>query len=300
MRRTGLWISAASVMVIVGGATLIGIGMHRNGDGGSAAPGTAVAGTKPKGPSPEELARQAQTQRAKELNTALAAYARTAPEFSVAVLDKKTGARYSYRGTVKFDTASIVKVQVLACLLLRAQSRDRELTGGELDLAKRMIRLSDNDATTELFNRVGKVKAVTASNKRLGLTQTVVNSSWGLTRTTADDQITLLSKLVDSDGPLDAGSRKLAFTLMNSVDDSQNWGVPSVARSGEISTVKNGWDTRSKDGGLWAVNTVGRVTSANGDVDISVAVLSHNNTSEASGIQLVEKVAKMTRQYLKY
>ena len=62
--------------------------------------------------------------------------------------------------------------------------------------------------------------------------------------------------------------------------------------------MKNGWDTRSADGGLWAVNTIGRVTSD--DVDVSVAVLSHDNTSMENGIALVQKVAKLTRQYLQY
>lgn len=287
------------MLVILGGAALIGVGV-RDGGGGGGGGGAQAARATSTGPSAEELAAQQRAQRAKALDTALTAYAKTVPEFSVAVFDKKTGARYAFRGSVKFDTASIVKVQILACLLLRAQDRDRDLTSSELALAKRMIRLSDNDATTELFTRLGKVPAVTASNKRLGLTQTVVDDSWGLTRTTANDQIALLAKLVDSGGPLDADSRELAFTLMNTVDKTQDWGVPIVARTGEVSTVKNGWDTRSKDGGLWAVNTVGRVTSANDGVDVSVAVLSHDNVSQESGIQLVEKVAKLTRQYLKY
>jgi beta-lactamase class A len=215
------------------------------------------------------------------------------------VLDKKTGERYSYRGTEKYDTASIVKVQVLACALLRAQDAGRGLSATELSLAKPMIRLSDNNATTALFNRLGKASAVGKCNRRLGLKQTAVNSAWGLTRTTVNDQVKLLSELVDKKGPLKASSRKQAFTLMNTVDDAQDWGVPAVAKSGETTTVKNGWDTRTKDGGLWAVNTVGRVTGDD-DVDVSVAVLSHNNQSMDGGIALVEKVAGMTRQHLKY
>ncbi|MEU7904374.1 serine hydrolase [Actinoplanes sp. NPDC049118] len=257
-----------------------------------------TASPTPTGPSPEELAAQERAKRTKALDAALKKYAATVPEFSVAVLDKKTGERYSYRGSEKYDTASIVKVQVLACMLLKAQDADRDLSSSQLSLAKRMIRLSDNNATTSLFNQLGKVSAVSKCNKRLGLSQTAVNSSWGLTRTTVNDQVKLLSELVDKAGPLDADSRKLAFTLMNTVDESQDWGVPIVAKSGETTTVKNGWDTRSKDGGLWAVNTVGRVKGD--EVDVSVAVLSHNNQSMDGGITLVQKVAKMTRQYLKY
>jgi hypothetical protein len=71
-----------------------------------------------------------------------------------------------------------------------------------------------------------------------------------------------------------------------------------VARSGETATVKNGWMPRSTEGGRWIINTVGRVTGD--DVDVSIAVLSHNHGSMSRGIAVVEKVTKLTRQYLKY
>ena len=62
--------------------------------------------------------------------------------------------------------------------------------------------------------------------------------------------------------------------------------------------MKNGWLPRSTEGGRWIINTVGRVT---GDgTDVSIAVLSHNHGSMAGGIKVVEKAAKLTRQYLKY
>jgi hypothetical protein len=252
----------------------------------------------PTGPSPEELRKIARAKQVKALDTALAKYAKTVPAFSVAVLDKKTGETYSYRGTERYETASVVKVQVLACLLLKAQDNDRDLTATELSLAKLMIRASDNNATTSLFGRLGRAPGISSCNKRLGLTQTKVSGSWGLTRTTVKDQVKLLAKLVDSKGPLDADSRKLAFTLMSTVQSDQDWGVPAVGVTGEKTTVKNGWLPRSTEGNRWIINTVGRVTGE--DTDVSIAVLSHNHASMAGGIAVVEKAAKMTRQYLKY
>ena len=261
-----------------------------------------VAAPKPKpaptGPTAAELAAAARAKRVKALDAALKAYAASAPEFSVAVLDKKTGQRYSYRGTETYETASVVKVQVLACLLLTAQKGDRDLTSTETALAKRMIRLSDNDATTALFGRLGRASGVQSCDTKLGLTQTKVNSSWGLTRTTVNDQVKLLSQLVSTKSPLDADSREYAFDLMSTVDEGQDWGVPAVAKAGETTTVKNGWLARSADNNLWIINTVGRVTG--GTTDVSIAVLSHNNASMSSGIAVVQKVAKLTRQYLKY
>jgi beta-lactamase class A len=286
---------------ILGGAGLVGVGMTR-GDAEGVLP---VAGTftdtaspRPTGPSPEELAAQERAKRAKDLDAALKKYAATVPEFSVAVLDKKTGQKYSFRGAEKYETASVVKVQVLACLLLTAQDKDRDLTSTELALAKRMITLSDNDATTSLFAKLGKATAINKCNKRLGLTQTTVNSAWGLTRTTVDDQVKLLAKLVDDKGPLDEDSRELAHQLMSSVDDTQDWGVPAAAKSDEDATVKNGWLPRSTENNHWIINTVGRISSDN--TDVSIAVLSHGHTSMAGGISVVEKAAKLTRQYLKY
>jgi beta-lactamase class A len=312
MRSIRVWMLATALTVIVAGGGLVVAGM--SGDDGSPvrtssgssfvgaavaappAPARAAAPT-PTGPTAAELAAADHARRVKQLDTALKA---VKGEFSVAVHDRRTGQRYVHRGSVKFDTASIVKVQVLTCLLLKAQDAGRGPTAAEMRLARPMIRLSDNDATTSLYTKLGGKAALTRCNKRLGLTQTVVNSRWGLTRTTAADQIRLLEELVDTRGPLSASSRKTAFTLMNTVDKAQDWGVPAVARSGEIFTVKNGWDTRTADGGLWAVNTIGRITSKNGKVDVSVAVLTRRNKNMSAGVALAEKIAGLTRRHLKY
>jgi hypothetical protein len=301
-----VWVSALAAFAVLGGAGLVGVGMTRH-DHGPALPlagnfGDAPSPTPsptPTGPSPEELAAQKHAADVKSLNYALTKYAKTVPEFSVAVLDRKTGQTYAFRGSEKYETASVVKVQVLACLLLTAQDDDnRSLTSNELALAKRMIRASDNDATTDLFQHLGRQSAVGRCNKRLGLTSTTVNGSWGLTRTTVTDQVKLLNQLVDPKSPLTEKSRDLAFSLMSTVEPDQDWGVPSVAAKGETTTVKNGWLPRSTDGGRWIINTVGRVTSD--DTDVSIAVLSHDNASMSSGIKVVQKVAQTTRQYLKY
>jgi beta-lactamase class A len=287
---------------VLGGGALVAVGMHGGSGGVLPLAGTfndsPTASPSPTGPSPAELAAQKRAIEVKSLNAALTKYAATVPEFSVAVLDKKTGQKYSFRGTETYETASIVKVQVLACLLLTAQDHDRGLTSNERSLANRMIQASDNDATTALFTELGRASAVNKCNKRMGLTETKVSDSWGLTRTTVDDQVHLLNELVDTKSPLTSASRKLAFKLMSTVEADQNWGVPSVATSSETTTVKNGWLQRSTENNRWIINTVGRVTGD--DTDVSIAVLSHNNASMSGGIAVVQKAAKLTRQYLKY
>ena len=288
---------------VLGGAALVGVGMTSDGGGGV----LATAGIRdaeptpspsPTGPSPEELRKIEREKQVKKLDAALKKYATDAPEFSVAVFDTKTGEDYSFRGEERYETASVVKVQVLACLLLTAQDDDRDLTGNELSLAKRMITASDNAATTSLFGKLGRYTGISACNKRLGLKQTKVNTAWGLTRTTVDDQVKLLNELADEESPLDSDSRKVAYDLMNSVLQDQDWGVPAAAKTGEEFTVKNGWLSRSTEGGRWIINSVGRVTGP--DTDVSIAVLTHGNASMTSGINVVEKVSKMTREYLEY
>jgi beta-lactamase class A len=300
-----LLVLSLATAVVVSGVSMIGLGMRGEGSAGvlplagsfgtAATPAPVVTST---GPSAAELAERERKKRVKALNAALRSYAATVPEFSVAVLDRRTGEIYSYRGSEKYETASIVKVQVLACLLLKAQDNDRDLSSNEMSLAKRMIRLSDNNATTSLYGQIGRVGGLSSCNRRLGLKSTVVNSSWGLTRTTVDDQVKLLSETVDKNGPLDAGSRKVAFNLMTTVDAAQDWGVGAPAKSGETVAIKNGWLSRSTEGNRWIINSVGRVTGTK--VDVSVAVLSHNHAGMNGGISVVEKVSKLTRKHLKW
>jgi beta-lactamase class A len=296
VQRTQLVSLIIAAVVVVGGGVLITQGFQGSKDSGTSSSSDRPSPTR----STVDPAIAQRAQRRKQLTVALTKLAPTVPEFSVAVVDRKTGERFEFKGTEKFDTASVVKASILACTLLQAQDDDRRLSTAQRQLTARSIQNSDNDATTSLFGQLGEVKGLTACNKRLGLTQTVVNSAWGLSKTTADDQVKLLGELVDAKGPLSVNSRQYAYSLMTTVADDQDWGVPAVARTGETATVKNGWDTRSADGGLWAVNTIGRVTSTDKRTDVSVAVLSHNNQTYEDGIALVEKIAKLTRQYLKY
>jgi beta-lactamase class A len=298
-------ISAVAAFAVLAGIGLVVVGVMGRANGVLSAGGVfsdpppSGASPSPTGPTPEELARRQRAVRVAALTAAMKKYAATVPEFSVAVLDEKTGERFSFRGGEKYETASVVKVQVLACLLLTAQDKGRALSATELSLAKRMIRLSDNAATTALFSRLGRAGAISACNRRLGLTATKVNNAWGLTRTTVNDQVTLLGQLVATNSPLNAKSRKLAFDLMSTVDKNQDWGVPAAGRLGDVTTVKNGWLPRSTERNRWIINSVGRIT-AGADTDVSIAVLSHGHTSMPRGIKVIETAAKMTRQYLKY
>lgn len=207
---------------------------------------------------------------------------------SVTAFDVTSGVAVGY-GEDHFDTASIVKVDILAALLLQAQDQGRELTAEERALAEEMIRRSDNDAADALWRAIGGPAGLDAANQRLGLTSTRAGGwgTWGLTQTTSEDQVRLLRAVFGSDSVLRADSRALVRELMGSVVAEQSWGI-SAASEGDFA-LKNGWLPRSQTG-LWDVNSVGRIT-----VDgrpVLLAVVSDGHATQAAGVGVVESAAR--------
>ncbi|MFF4057925.1 serine hydrolase [Streptomyces sp. NPDC001668] len=208
---------------------------------------------------------------------------------SVAVLDLKSGAG-AVHGDGAFDTASIVKVDILAVLLLRHQEAGTRLSAREKAYATTMIENSDNTAASALWDVIGRASGLDAANRKLGLTGTEGGDGalWGLTQTTAADQLTLLQQVFGDDSKLSEASRSYLRGLMERIEADQRWGV-SAAADGSGWALKNGWLPRSTTG-LWDINSVGRVTVA-GHAYL-VAVLSNGNSTQAQGISLVEAAAK--------
>ncbi|MFF2645552.1 serine hydrolase [Streptomyces niveus] len=209
--------------------------------------------------------------------------------YDVAVRDTVTGRTAAYRHgpDPTHPTASVVKLGILAALLLHTQDTGREPTPQERASAAVMIERSDNDAATELLKVVGGPGGLDAAHRRLGLRQSVARPDWGLTRTTAADQLALLEAVFGAGtSPLGERSRAWVADLMTGVVPEQAWGV-SAAGGG--AALKNGWMPLSATG-LWVVNSVGRVTA--GDRDFLVAVLSGGHPTKDAGIALVEAAAR--------
>ncbi|WP_030897031.1 MULTISPECIES: serine hydrolase [unclassified Streptomyces] len=220
---------------------------------------------------------------------------------SVAVLGESSGnqeiASYGHEAT--FDTASIVKVGILVTLLLQAQDDHRELTAPERRNAEAMIRTSDNEAAHVLWRAIGHAEGLDAANERLGLSSTRggPGTRWGLTQTTARDQVRLL-RAIFSRGPvaparspvgLTEASRAYIRDLMGQVAQGQDWGVSAAGPRGSRWALKNGWLQRSATG-LWVINSIGQVTVHGRRYLISV--LSGGNASMESGVSLVEQAAR--------
>ncbi|TXS03481.1 hypothetical protein EAO73_22630 [Streptomyces sp. col6] len=286
VRRRALPVSltAAAVLAVsaAGGAYVIGRAPDR-------AP-AAVASVSSASP-PPEASEEPSVDLDAELEAAVEPLVgeTSAAALSVAVLDSGSGTRAVYGGAdATYATASIVKVDILAALLLRAQDEGRTLTAAERTRAAAMIERSDNDSATALLAAAGGAAGLDAANARLGLTATTASHAWGLTSTTAADQLTLLGAVfgTETDAALSETSRAYIRGLMARVEADQQWGVSAA---GDAWALKNGWMPRTATG-LWNVNSIGRVT-ADGHTYL-VAVLSGGQASKESGIELVESAAK--------
>jgi hypothetical protein len=205
---------------------------------------------------------------------------------SAAVVDLDSGYLYQYRPGQQDITASIVKVQILATLLAQAQAVGRALSPAEQSLATSMIEESDNDAATALWDDVGGAPAVQAFDRSVGMNGTFPAFAWGLTVTTALDQVILLQHLVLPNPVLSSASRSYELGLMESVTPTQAWGVSAGAAPGTSVALKNGW---LPVGPTWQINSVGWVHGSGRDY--LIAVLTSGNPSEEYGIQSVGLVA---------
>ncbi|WBB66286.1 serine hydrolase [Micromonospora sp. WMMD812] len=273
----------SSAVLALSGMSSIGVGVARlrSGAEGSVAPATSPTPPIRVSPTPDRLA---------IARSRIEAHVRRAGgHLSVAVLDRQGGANMTV-GARRFQTASIVKVDILAALLLREQSRGHKLGSRARRLATNMIVISDNDAASSLWQEIGGSRGLATANRALGLRETTPNTHWGLTTTTAGDQLRLLATLVAPDGPLDPGNRQFVLDLMGRVDADQRWGVTAAAGPEATKAyVKNGWDTATADNNRWIVNSIGRLTDP--DHDWLLAVLSDHHRTQADGIRVVEQAA---------
>ncbi|MFD5629826.1 serine hydrolase [Streptomyces sp. NPDC127072] len=224
-----------------------------------------------------------------------AALANRAGTVAVGLYDRSTKTTCSLRSSTTYDSASVVKVTVLATLLWDAKKTNRFLTQREADLSKAMITKSDNAATTALWRQLGMTK-IKGFLTAAGMTQTKpgVDGYWGLTRITVRDEQRLLALTTAKNSVLSDNSRAYILKLMGQVISSQRWGTPAGAPSGVAVHVKNGWLSRATLG--WRVHSVG--TFKGGGHDYTITVLTHGNSNMQYGVNTIQAVAKVIHRDL--
>jgi beta-lactamase class A len=267
------------------------------------APAASIGSTRT--PSPAHAHATSARRVRKALTTALDRYLRDrSAQLTLSIRDLSTGFTFTYRPKTRTATASIVKVDILIALLLKAQREDRRLTARERALATQMIEVSDNKAANALWYAAGGAAGLAAANKKLRLRDTSPGTGglWGATMTSAADQIRILRALTSTRSPLSTRSRRYVLDLMSHVTPRQVWGVSAAAADADDTVaLKNGWLPRPVDGGRWTVNSIGRVRGEGHDY--LIAVLSKLNPSMAAGVETVEHATRLvtsTRRHATY
>jgi hypothetical protein len=198
---------------------------------------------------------------------------------------------FLYRPGVREQTASIIKVDILATLLHQEELVSRPLDADDEALATGMIEASDNDDATALWDEVGGAAAIAQFDAAAGLTDTAPNTAgyWGETLTTALDQVRLLQHIVLANPLLDGAARAYELGLMENVIASERWGVCAGPPSGATVALKNGWVPIVA--GNWQINSIGYV-AGQGRAYI-VAVLTNENATEGYGIATIEGMSRI-------
>jgi beta-lactamase class A len=183
--------------------------------------------------------------------------------------------------------------------LARAQATGRPLSGAQAALMTTMIENSDNQSATTLLADVGGHKAIGRFDRSAGLTNTTPSTlalipgtslpGWGLTTTTALDQVRLVARFAYRNAVLSDASRGYGLHLMENVEADQNWGVSGGVPAGSTVALKNGWLPLAPTN-YWQVNSIGWI-SGHGR-DYVLAVLTANNPTEAYGIATIEAVSR--------
>jgi Beta-lactamase enzyme family len=228
-------------------------------------------------------------------------------QVTAALYDKRTNQTWVYHRGVLEYTASIVKVEIMGTLLHRAQTTGQPLTSTEQSELNAMIEVSDNNAASSLLDDVGGPPAVQQFDNLAGLTDTTPHATappipgtpwpaWGLTSTTARDQVALVKRFVFPNKVLTGASRAQGLTLMKSVEVGQNWGVSGGVLPGTTVALKNGWiqfpdalPDATVPGG-WQINSIGWIKGHGRDYVL--AVLTNNDSSEQYGIDTIQDISQ--------
>jgi hypothetical protein len=207
---------------------------------------------------------------------------------AAAVYDVDANTTFLYHPGLREQTASIIKVNILALLLDQAQRSGHPLSAGNIATATGMIEISDNDDATTLWDEEGGAPAVAAFDRRLDMTQTTPNVAWGLTTTDPRDQLRLLEHIALPNDVLHYDYRQTELYLMEHVSSEDYWGITAGPGPGVRVAVKNGW---LPVGNGWQINSVGMVRGHHRFY--LIAVMTNGNPSEGYGIDTIEGISRI-------
>jgi len=318
--RQALWLTAAfAIAVLVGDSVTLLLHAGRSADHRSAARTSPLRRSATLSPaslalqpasssSPRLAASPHKVAHPNPLGNAAKAYLATrAGSVLAAVYDERTSRLWTLGQGSPQNEASIVKVDILETLLAQHRSHGTELSASDVTLAQEMIEDSDNDAATALWGEVGGARGISAYNHSVGLTHTTASGcvacpgfpwpGWGLSTTTASDQIALLRELLQPSARLSGTQQAFALGLMEHVTPSQRWGVAAGLPPTATVALKDGWLPLTSAGDDWQINSIGWISGSRGSY--LIAVLSTGNPTEQYGIDTISELSAIVWRHMR-
>jgi hypothetical protein len=207
---------------------------------------------------------------------------------SFAVVDDG-GRVHGYRGSVQYSSASLVKAMLLVAYLNRKDVRRRDLRARERHLLGPMVRISDNDAATAIYARIG-MAGLNRLAHRAGMRRFAAYPVWGGCQITARDQARFFSRIRSL---LPARHRSYGLGLLRRIVSYERWGIPQSAPAGWTPYFKGGW---FPDGDGWRVHQAALLRK--GGRRISIAVLTRGDPSLEYGAATISGVtSRLLRGY---
>ena len=200
---------------------------------------------------------------------------------SFAVVDEGGGLRGDHVDRVH-NSASVVKVMFMIALLREPDVRSDALTRAEKRLLAPMIKRSDNQSATAVYNRVGE-PALYRLAKDAGMSRFTTQPTWGLSTITPKEQARFFHRL---ERFIPKRHRNYAMNLLTKIVASQRWGIPPAAPGGWKLHFKGGWSGRPS----WRVNQVMLLRKP--PRRFSVAILTREQPSKEYGQDSIEGVAR--------
>ncbi len=154
---------------------------------------------------------------------------------SFAVIDSSAGMR-GYEPDRVYSSASVSKVVLLAAQL--RDLRDEPLDDETRSLLDSMITVSDNDAASAIYARVGDGGMEEAARRAGMRSFEAIPGYWGGAQVTAADLARFFFRL---DGNLSGPHRGFGERLLQDITSTQRWGIPAAAPHRWRVYFKGGW-----------------------------------------------------------
>jgi beta-lactamase class A len=183
----------------------------------------------------------------------------------------------------RFLSASVVKAMLLVAYLEKLHAEHRGLSSADKAILEPMIHVSDNNAATAIWQRVGD-HGLRRLAHAAGMKDFSISGFWLTTMISAADQARYFYEMDDL---LPREFRHYARILLSHITGSQSWGIPAAARP-------RGWRVYFKGGWLpfsaHLVNQVARLERPRNRV--AIAVLTEGDPSMGYGEQSIQGVAR--------